>query len=185
MHANLSNHTQTEQPVLVYRHKSDSLLYGAAVLDTLRQVADNTETPLHSEQILEGMNRRFPRGTFSRDPGAPIELFKPKEITSSAYLETLLIPCDSDQTALDERHFRYRGYLINPEQQRFDVLRGDHMEEPTQALYSRLTDQEKQYAIDALSRKDKSYFPCKIEKSYDLSTLPTTAQFLNDLSLLR
>lgn len=185
MHNNLSNQPPHGQPILVYRHKSASPLYGAAVLETLKHLEGHAGMLRHSEQISDWLTHRFPRGTFVREDRSSLELFKQKDRGFSADLETILIPCSNDPTILDESYFRYRGYLINPEHQRLDVLRGDHLEEPTQVLFDQFDDKEKQYAIEALSRRNKTYFPYRIEKSYRLDALPSATKFLNDMTLLR
>lgn len=161
-------------------------MFGAAILSVVEDYySKDITTPLQSGGLSEELLSRFPNKTFRRDHQAPINLFKPQNHISPSYLETLLIPCQNEQISLNDSYFRYRGYLIDPKQRRFDVLRGEQLEEPTQVLFEQLGDEERKYAIEAVSRRDKLYFPCKIEKTYHLDVLPSLPQFISDLSALK
>lgn len=186
MRNSISDQKNIEPPILVYRRNDSSPLFGAAVLLALRQQMDaaalvSSPSGLVMGKILEC----FPGNSSQKYVGSlPLERFRTKGPLTPAYLETLLLPCDNESAPLNESYFLYRGYMIDPGQRQFNVLRGDPMEIPTQELCERFSDLQKIYASMLMPLRHSVYFPYRIEKSYSLDALPLVLDFLSDVHSL-
>lgn len=183
MRNSIPDQTEIEPPILVYRRNDRDPLFGAAVLLALRQQFDaaaSMSTPACG--VMDGMMAYFPADSSQKYAGSlPLERFRTRGPLAPAYRETLLIPCGNDPEPLNESYFRHRGYMIDPGQRRFNVLRGDPMEVPTQELCERFSDLQNLYASMLMPLKHSVYFPYRIEKSYSLDALPPVLDFLRDV----
>lgn len=137
--------------------------------------------PAQAGRITDRILSYFPSDAYKKYASRlPIERFRTTKALSSAYQETVLVPCDNDQAPLNESYFHYRGYMIDPGRRTFAVLRGDPMEIPAQDLCERFSDLQKLYAAMQPPSRHSVYFPYRIEKSYSLDALPDVADFLSD-----
>lgn len=147
------------------------------MLLALRQQLDTVASP--SSQVMDRMLACFPGNASQKYAGSlPLERFRTMGPLTPAYQETLLIPCDDETEPLSEGYFRHRGYMIDPCQRQFNVLRGDPMEIPTQELCERFSDLQNLYTSMLMPLKHSVYFPYRIEKSYSLEALPVVMDFL-------
>ncbi|MEI7850285.1 MAG: hypothetical protein WCH86_00465 [Kiritimatiellales bacterium] len=137
--------------------------------------------PIPISKIADKILEYFPRVSFKKYASSlPFERFRTTGPLTPAYQETLLIPCDNASTPLNKSYFQYRGYMIDPGQRKFTVLRGDPMSIPTQELCKRFSDLQKLYASMLTPLRHGVYFPYKIEQTYSLDALPDVSGFLSD-----
>lgn len=182
MRNSTSNLNTSGSALLAYRPNDSTPLFGAVLLLALRKqlaVAALIKAPF--SQITDRILAYFSCDAYKKCVSRlPCERFRTTGPLSADYQETLLIPCDNDSTPLNESYFQYRGYIIDPGNWTFTVLRGDPMEIPTQDLCERFSDLQKIYAAMLTPPGHSVYFPYRIEKKYSFDELPDVADFLRD-----
>lgn len=73
------------------------------------------------------------------------------------------------------------GYVLNLNNDRFEILRGDQTKEPNEPVYKRFGMDEPFRPWESCGLDKIYYFPSRIVKAYDLRDLPDEQQFLEDL----
>lgn len=126
--------------------------------------------------------RHLPSELVREDATTLYDLFKPLQGTLKPYLDGLVNIYPDDSHFIKDSHFCKWGYVLNVDDKRFDILRGDQTKnEDEKPIYGIAERQDfKMYHL-----KDTPYNFCSIVQSYDVGDLPSEEQFLKDLEKFR
>ena len=180
---------------LIYQNdNAEPSKLGARIFDEPRPYGNDLTGPCYLENVVEGlrgvsehtlvndrrdvinqMKRHFPQGQINTSATDMAELFEPFQGSLQHYLsnELQFYPYASD--FIRDGKFCQWAYVVNLDDRRFDVLKGDQGE--PESLPYNLGQVSSHHHYD-----NELAWPCQIVQSYDLQKLPEKTKFLSDLS---